>query len=197
MRIISTVILASVSFLIGFLAQRSRMCFIAGLRDFILVRDRELLKGLFSFLATIWLLSSVLYALGFINDGIPAPLFDEGKTEVQRVSESAAMDNESTDGTVEMQPKIIMDEEASADAVAYELQLKMIGTGIIASPFMWISIIGGFLLGLITTGAGGCALRQHVLAAQGHGDARMFLIGFFTMVIIYDLFLRRIVNEWF
>ena len=30
----------------GFLGQRSRMCFVGGFRDFLLIRDKELLKGL-------------------------------------------------------------------------------------------------------------------------------------------------------
>jgi hypothetical protein len=56
---------------VGFLAQRSRMCFVAGLRDWILVRDAELLTGLFSFLVTVWVLTSVLAALGLLHQGVP------------------------------------------------------------------------------------------------------------------------------
>ena len=57
--------------LVGFLAQRSRMCFVAGFRDWLLVRDTELLLGLFSFLATVWLLSSLGYALGLLHQSMP------------------------------------------------------------------------------------------------------------------------------
>ena len=69
-------VLLSMAFLgiglaVGFLAQRSRMCFVAGLRDWILVRDGELLTGLFAFLATVWLLTSVLTALGHASPGRP------------------------------------------------------------------------------------------------------------------------------
>ena len=39
---------------IGYLAQRSRMCFVGGIRDFMLVRDTYLLKGLFAFALTAW-----------------------------------------------------------------------------------------------------------------------------------------------
>jgi uncharacterized protein len=56
---------------VGFLAQRSRMCFVAGLRDWILVKDAELLTGLFAFLATVWLLTSVLTAMGLLHQGVP------------------------------------------------------------------------------------------------------------------------------
>ena len=41
--------------LIGYLGQRSRMCFVGGIRDFILVRDAYLLKGLIAFGLTAWI----------------------------------------------------------------------------------------------------------------------------------------------
>ena len=40
---------------LGYLGQRSRMCFVGGIRDFILVRDTALLKGLIAFGLTAWL----------------------------------------------------------------------------------------------------------------------------------------------
>lgn len=40
---------------LGYLGQRSRMCFVGGIRDFILVRDTALFKGLIAFGATAWL----------------------------------------------------------------------------------------------------------------------------------------------
>ncbi len=40
---------------LGYLGQRSRMCFVGGIRDFILVRDTALLKGLVAFGLTAWL----------------------------------------------------------------------------------------------------------------------------------------------
>jgi uncharacterized membrane protein YedE/YeeE len=39
---------------VGYLAQRSRLCFVGGLRDFILVRDTYLLKGLAAFALAAW-----------------------------------------------------------------------------------------------------------------------------------------------
>jgi hypothetical protein len=41
--------------ILGYLGQRSRMCFVGGIRDFILVRDSYLLKGLIAFGLTAWL----------------------------------------------------------------------------------------------------------------------------------------------
>lgn len=41
--------------ILGYLGQRSRMCFVGGIRDFILVRDTYLLRGLIAFGLTAWL----------------------------------------------------------------------------------------------------------------------------------------------
>jgi hypothetical protein len=44
-----------VGFIVGYLGQRSRMCTIGGLRDYVLVRDTGLLKGVGAMLVTSWL----------------------------------------------------------------------------------------------------------------------------------------------
>lgn len=43
-----------VGIVIGFVGQRSRMCFVGGIRDWILVRDTFLLKGLIAFIVVAW-----------------------------------------------------------------------------------------------------------------------------------------------
>ena len=43
-----------IGLVLGYLGQRSRMCFVGGIRDFILVRDTALLKGLIAFGLTAW-----------------------------------------------------------------------------------------------------------------------------------------------
>ncbi len=50
----------AIGFVLGYLGQRSRMCFIGGVRDFILVRDGYLLKGLIAFGLTAWLAFPVM-----------------------------------------------------------------------------------------------------------------------------------------
>lgn len=45
----------TVGVVIGFVGQRSRMCFVAGIRDYIIVRDTFLLKGLVSFGLVAWI----------------------------------------------------------------------------------------------------------------------------------------------
>jgi uncharacterized membrane protein YedE/YeeE len=54
--------------LLGYLGQRSRMCFVGGIRDFILVRDTSLLKGLLAFGLTVW----VAFPLAALLLGEPA-----------------------------------------------------------------------------------------------------------------------------
>jgi len=53
-----------VGIVIGFVGQRSRMCFIGGIRDWILVRDTFLLKGLVAFVLVGWVLFPAFAALG-------------------------------------------------------------------------------------------------------------------------------------
>ncbi len=57
---------------IGYLAQRSRMCFVGGIRDYILVRDTALLKGLVAFGAT----AAVLFPVSALLTGERTPPFD-------------------------------------------------------------------------------------------------------------------------
>ena len=56
--------------LLGYLGQRSRMCFIGGIRDFILVRDTYLLKGLIAFGVTAWFAFPLV---GFVVGARPGP----------------------------------------------------------------------------------------------------------------------------
>ncbi len=53
--------------ILGYLAQRSRFCLIGGLRDFILVRDTELLKGAIAFFITAWFAFSVASLFGLVD----------------------------------------------------------------------------------------------------------------------------------
>jgi uncharacterized membrane protein YedE/YeeE len=52
-----------VGLIVGYLGQRSRMCTIGGLRDFVLVRDTGLLKGVGAMLLTSWVAFGVLHAI--------------------------------------------------------------------------------------------------------------------------------------
>jgi len=61
-------------FIFGYLGQRSRLCFIGGIRDFILVRDTYLLKGLAAFALTAWMAFPLARLLGGASQGAPTIL---------------------------------------------------------------------------------------------------------------------------
>ena len=56
---------------IGFVGQRSRMCFVGGIRDWIIARDTFLLKGLVSFIVVTW----VAFPAAAIAGGAPVAAF--------------------------------------------------------------------------------------------------------------------------
>ena len=58
-----------VGIVIGFVGQRSRMCFVGGIRDWILVRDTFLLKGLIAFVVVVFVGYPVAAAAGGVPNG--------------------------------------------------------------------------------------------------------------------------------
>lgn len=166
MKVYLSIALGLIGIIVGFLAQRSRMCFVAGFRDYLLVRDRELLLGLFTFLATIWMLTSILYSMNILRKGIP----------------------EYGDILIRSQVDIV----TSGFNVR---SLKLIGGGpglsSIMNNFLILSIGGGWLMGVLSTLAGGCVLRQHVLFAQGNMDSFYYIIGFYCAVLVYYQFIAK------
>jgi hypothetical protein len=68
--IVSLAFLAT-GLIIGFLGQNSRMCFVGGFRDFLLVRDKGLLEGLFAFFITSWIISFLFERFGLITTNYP------------------------------------------------------------------------------------------------------------------------------
>ena len=160
-----TILLACVGLFIGYIAQRSRMCFVAGVRDYILVRDRELVLGLISFVLTIWILTSVLYPLGVLRSTTP----QYGRAYLAR-------------GVAQI--------GFSRDFSTANLGALFMGAGahlrdVLFGRFFYVTLGGGMVLGAVSTMAGGCVLRQHVLLAQGNGDALYYILGFYAAVVVY------------
>jgi len=171
MTVYGTLILVCMSMLMGFLAQRSRMCFVAGVRDYILVRDRELLIGMFSFLITLWILTSLLYAFNILRSGTPEYGEPAIRTSVEKI------------GTYSLSV-------GNLNTLFQKGPTGGIGL-LLTSRFLYVTLIGGLVIGLVSTLAGGCVLRQHVLLAQGSMDALLFILGFYCAVVIYYGFLYR------
>jgi hypothetical protein len=165
-RVYLTAAIGVMGLVVGYLAQRSRMCFVAGFRDYLLVRDSELLLGFFSFVVTIWLLTTALYSLNLLKKGVP----EYGEPEIGMAEPETGM--------------------ASAGRAVHLLSAPF-------SPdnFMYVSLAGGWIVGLLSTFAGGCVLRQHVLAAQGGRNASWYLAGFYAAVPVFYLLLSRFFNS--
>ncbi|MGI8563194.1 MAG: transporter [Candidatus Dormibacter sp.] len=138
--------------LIGYVGQRSRMCFIGGVRDFMLVRDGELLKGLLAFFVTAWTAFAVAGLMGLLGDG-----WSRGGLSVAAAGWTV---------------------------------------GLLAQGWMLaIAVVAGFAVGLFSVFANGCPFRQHVLAAQGDGNAALYLAGFYGGILIYGLVLVRLASR--
>lgn len=166
-----TILLACLGLLIGYLAQRSRMCFVAGVRDYILVRDWELVLGMASFILTIWVLTSVLYPLGVLRSTTP----QYGQPPIAR--------------SVQGFGRLL--ELGTGRGLALFRKGGVPLRAVLSGRFFYVTICGGLLLGAVSTMAGGCVLRQHVLLAQGNGDALLFILGFYTAVVVYYGFLFK------
>jgi len=148
---------------LGYLAQRSRICFIGGLRDFILVRDTELVKGAITFFLTAWLAFSAANALGLTDLRAPALQSKDAPASV---------------------PAAVAPAATGLNAIFPELTSRLAST----KASLWVmTILAGIGLGLFSTLANGCPTRQHVLAAQGLRDARFYLVGFYLGVVVYYL----------
>jgi uncharacterized membrane protein YedE/YeeE len=128
-----------IGLILGYLGQRSRMCFVGGVRDFILVRDTYLLKGLVAFGLTAWIAFPLF---GFVA-GLPRAAF------------------------------------SAVDAIAVAL-----------------TVAGGLGVGLFSTLANGCPLRQHVLAAQGVVSSVTYLAGFLAGAVIFHIWVAPLLFRW-
>lgn len=128
-----------IGLILGYLGQCSRMCFVGGIRDFILVRDTYLLKGLVAFGLTAW----IAFPLAALLSGTPRTAY------------------------------------GASDAVTVAL-----------------TVLGGCGVGLFSTLANGCPLRQHVLAAQGVVSSLTYLAGFLAGAVIFHLWVAPLLFRW-
>ncbi len=173
-----------IGIVVGYLAQRSRMCFIGGIRDFILVRDMYLLKGLVSLLVVASLAYPALKAVGGRVDGYP--WFKELARE-----EGFGKDYRQIYGYGACDiPKDIplvfgeREEEPTLGGAGSRLKGFRIGKTFISRSAL-IAVAGGIGVGVFSTLANGCPLRQHVLASQGCVSSAGYLAGFYAGAIVF------------
>jgi len=189
----------TIGILLGYVGQRSRMCFVAGLRDFLLVRDTELLRGLLAFFVTAWLAFSVAGFFGLLNSPTPAP------------TASSSTHMTSPPGMLADEPVPahgIATAYAASGSVAPIRHQRSASTGPHADwssgaqaflraslpysdSYLLLTVAAAFCLGLLSVLANGCPFRQHVLAAQGISSAVYYLLGFYGGVLVYDRFVAH------
>ena len=138
-----------IGLIIGFLGQRSRMCFIGGFRDFLLIRDKELLKGLIAFFVSVWLTIWILKLIGIVF------------------------------------PTLFVITNVKYSAYPSLLNATL-------SKFGIISLFGGLGIGFFSVLAGGCPIRQHVMAGQGRIGSFFYLAGFYIGIVVYYFILERL-----
>ncbi len=172
--------------ILGYLAQRSRMCFIGGLRDFMLVRDKELLKGVAAFFVTAWLAFSVAGYFGWLD--LQAPEF-----QGSNATAGSMVDNGSTESNLGLARVTAMEvtPEASLKSPPARPSTSILNLG---WPILVLTIAAGVVIGLFSTLANGCPTRQHVLAAQGMKDSLFYLAGFYLGVIFFYVITKPLLS---
>jgi uncharacterized membrane protein YedE/YeeE len=114
--------------IIGYVAQRARMCFVGGIRDYVLVKDTHLLKAPIAF----FIGAVAVFGIASLFTSVPQWTWAVNK-----------------------------------------LLLSIPGAPLssAASTPLWVNVflavIGGLGLGAFSVFAGGCPLRQHVMASEG------------------------------
>ena len=197
-----SVISLSAGIIVGMFAQKSRMCFIGGWRDFFLIRDTYLLKGFISFFLTAAILFFAFYSCGAYLKSYPwfARMNDERATmteEYKQFYDAGFFE------VMFMDEKLVHDPN-SCDVIAFpdvdfysEARVPSLTIGRMHIPYQLIFILAaGFLIGLFSTLANGCPMRQHVMAGSGNLSALMYLLGFYAAVLIYESYVFPVLEPY-
>jgi len=166
---------------VGMFAQKSRMCFIGGWRDFFLIRDTYLLKGFFAFLIAAAVLFFVLDANGVYLKNYP--WFEQRAI----IGEELYSDINYHPCEMSMDTYIALRNAADVDAAA-NIEGIVIGSFVVSTKLL-LSFLAALLIGIFSTFANGCPMRQHVMAGSGNISAFGYLAGFYAGVIVYQYLL--------
>jgi uncharacterized membrane protein YedE/YeeE len=157
---IASIVLGAI---LGYVGQRSRLCFIGGMRDWWLVKDTYLLKGLVAFIGAAFIGFGIFH---FFSPAIKTfPWFINGGEVF--VKKWAALG-------IEAQPSFML--PLPGDLITWS-------PGVTAHVVL--AMIGGFGMGLFAVLAGGCPFRQHVMAAEGSISAMTYLLGFAAGAVLF------------
>lgn len=149
--------------IIGYLAQRSRMCFVGGVRDYVLVKDTHLLKAPVAFLigaVIIFLIASL------VTTASPVGVWPWALANGLKAVPGAPV--------------------TSATGALTSI-LTPIGMSIL------FAVIGGLGVGLFSVFAGGCPLRQHVMASEGDKSSIGYLLGFYIGAVVFTAWIYPLI----
>lgn len=164
-----------VGLIIGYAAQRSRFCLIGGVRDYMIVKDKYLLKGMFALLITAALLFLALHLLGVHQENMKNyPMFIKDTTDQQVIEASACANTK---------PLYLFLKKAGG------LKFNRWGAKLDLSGYC--TIAGAFIIGILSVLAGGLP-SQGSMSKQAAATraAIVYLGGFYVGVIVYMLFLN-------
>ncbi|MDY6968176.1 MAG: YeeE/YedE thiosulfate transporter family protein [Spirochaetota bacterium] len=158
--------------ILGYLGQRARLCFVGGIRDWILIRDTYLIKGLFAFII------SALVGFGIFHFTSLAiktfPWFINGGAVF--TSKWAAMG-------INIVPSFML--PVPGDPITWSPSVV---------SHIILVLIGGLGVGFFSVMAGGCPFRQHVMAAEGSKSAIVYLFGFIIGAILFHKLIGPLVK---
>lgn len=165
----------------GFLAQRSRMCFVGGLRDYILVKDNTLLRGFIAFILTSWVIYSIIIFIGISNIYIS----DYNNVPVNNKDTEVILSEDTKIESVSVFSKELTNYKYNDYGNTFLKSIFPYSPKLNLLSFLFL--LTGFGVGFFSILANGCPLRQHILAAQGNLDSIVYIFGFYCAVIFYDL----------
>jgi uncharacterized membrane protein YedE/YeeE len=161
--------------IMGYLGQRSRMCFVGGMRDWYLVRDSYLIKGLFAFIIStfVWL-------------AIFRPFAPSLKTFPWVANAVLVFRADWAARGISTIPSRLL--PIPGDPISWSSKVY---------AHIFLAIAGGFGLGFFATLAGGCPFRQHIMAAEGSKSAITYLVGFIAGAILFHKFIAPLIVRIF
>jgi uncharacterized membrane protein YedE/YeeE len=149
----------TVGLVAGWVGQRSRFCSIGGLRDFLLARDTSLLLGVIALFAAAW---------------FAFPLIELVTRAIAPAAAAAPV------------VSVPAPDPLAGQVEAWACTVEYAATGTWPAPSVAaIIFLGGLGLGVVSTVAGACPFRQHVLAGQGSRQARSYLVGFYVAAALF------------
>jgi uncharacterized membrane protein YedE/YeeE len=145
------------------------------MRDYYLIRDTRLLKGLFGFLAGAF--------LGFL---VLRPFSEALKTFPWFLNGKALFLSKWSSMGLQAQFNPLL--PVPGDPISFSPKVV---------AHLLLAIIGGFGLGFLGVLAGGCPFRQHVMAAEGSISAMAYLLGFVSGALVFHKFIGPFVSSIF